>query len=374
MMKERDGEELNDLFATDNSAFDGNESEELSSSLDNDQDDEGGLFEHFRFVADMGQSPLRADKFITARVENSSRHRVQLAISAGFVRVNGKTIKANYIVKPLDTVSVEFPYKRRGLEILPEKIPLDIVYEDNDLLVINKPAGLVVHPGHGNYTGTLLNALAYYLGKGQGQEGEDERMGVLVHRIDKDTSGLLLVAKNDESQLFLAKQFADHTIEREYTALVWGNLKTEEGTITGNVARDPNDRMRFRVFEEGDKGKYAITHYKVAERFGYTTLVACRLETGRTHQIRVHMDYIGHPLFNDSRYGGDRILKGAIYAKYKQFVDNCFEVMPRQALHAKTIGFVHPTTKKRLFFESPLPLDFEKVVDKWRSYSKYSDR
>ncbi|MDD2424739.1 MAG: RluA family pseudouridine synthase [Bacteroidales bacterium] len=348
--------------------------DELESDFipESDEDNEGGMFEHFRFVADRGQSLLRVDKFITARIENTSRHRVQLAISAGFVKVNGIVTKANYCVKPLDIVTVEFPYRRRSLEIIPENIPLDIVYQDSDLMVINKPAGLVVHPGHGNYTGTLVNALAYYLGADSLRDGEDERMGVLVHRIDKDTSGLLLIAKNEYSQLFLAKQFADHTVEREYTALVWGNLDKEEGRIEGNIARDPNDRLRFKVFPEGNTGKHAVTHYKVTERFGYTTLVSCRLETGRTHQIRVHMDYIGHPLFNDSRYGGDRILKGTIYAKFRQFVDNCFSLMPRQALHARTIGFVHPSTKKRLLFESPLPQDFLSVTEKWRNYSKYS--
>jgi len=361
--KEAIPDNMNHLSSTD---------EDVPFNIQEDEDDEGGMFEHYRFVSDKGQSPLRVDKFITSRIENTSRHRVQLAISAGFVLVNGKATKANYIIKPLDTVTIEFPYRRKGFEILPENIPLDIIYEDDDLLVVNKPAGLVVHPGHGHYTGTLVNALAYHLGIGQGAQATDERMGILVHRIDKDTSGLLLVAKNDDSQLLLAKQFSEHTVEREYRALVWGNLKNDDGTITGNIARDPNDRMRFKVFPEGEQGKYAVTHYKVIERFGYTTLVSCRLETGRTHQIRVHMDHIGHPLFNDSRYGGDKIIKGTLYAKFRQFVDNCFEIMPRQALHARTLGFVHPATKKRLFFESPLPSDFQNVIEKWRVYSKYS--
>jgi 23S rRNA pseudouridine1911/1915/1917 synthase len=346
--------------------------EEIDLNDDLQDDEIEGSFEHFRFVSDKGQSQLRVDKFITGRMEKTSRHRIQLAIGAGYVLVNGKVVKANYIVKPLDVVTIELPYRRRGLEIRPENIPLDIVYEDDDLLVINKPAGLVVHPGHGHFSGTLVNALAFHLGITQEADAADERMGVLVHRIDKNTSGLLLIAKNDESQLFLAKQFFDHTIERKYVALVWGNLKESEGTITGNIARDPSDRMKFRVFPDGSQGKHAVTHYKVIERFGYTTLVECKLETGRTHQIRVHMDYIGHPLFNDDRYGGDRIVKGTFYSKYRKFVDNCFEIMPRQALHAKTLGFIHPKTKRNLFFENEIPSDFSALLEKWRIYSKAS--
>lgn len=339
---------------------------------DSDADDS---FEHYRFFSDKGQAPLRVDKFLTARMEKTSRHRVQLAIAAGYVLVNGKKVKANYIVKPLDSVTIVLPYERRAFEVKPENIPLDIPYEDNHLLLVNKPAGMVVHPGHGHFSGTLINALAHHLGITQPADATDERMGVLVHRIDKNTSGLLLVAKTDEAQLFLAKQFFDHTIERKYIALVWGNVKDDSGTITGHIGRDPNDRMKFRVFPDGDTGKHAITHYKVIERFGYTTLIECTLETGRTHQIRVHMDWIGHPLFNDERYGGDRILKGTVYSKYKKFVENCFEIIPRHALHAHTLGFIHPVTKKEMFFVNPIPKDLQYAIEKWRSFStnKFSD-
>ena len=263
------------------------------------------------------------------------------------------------------------PYRRRGMEILPEDIPLDIVYEDDDLLVVNKPAGMVVHPGHGNYNGTLINALAFHLGISQGPDAEDERMGILVHRIDKDTSGLLVVAKNDEAQLNLAKQFFEHSIERLYVAVVWGNIKEDEGTVDGAIGRDPNDRLRFKVYPEDDeRAKHAVTHYKVLERFGYVTVVQCRLETGRTHQIRVHMNHIGHPLFNDARYGGSEIRKGTIYAKYRQFIENCFELCPRQALHAKTLGFIHPRTGEMIRFDSPLPDDMTSMIEKWRAYVK----
>ena len=334
-------------------------------------DGEDSSFEHYRFISDKGQSQLRVDKFIVSRMERTSRHRVQLAIGAGYVRVNDKIVKANYIVKPNDIVTISLPYQRRVTEIHPENIPLEIPYEDDDLLIVNKPAGLVVHPGHGHFSGTLVNALAYHLGITQNTDSQDERMGILVHRIDKNTSGLLLIAKNDESQLYLAKQFFDHTIERKYIALVWGNLKEDAGTITGHIGRDPNDRLRFRVFADGSSGKHAITHYKVIERFGYTTLVECKLETGRTHQIRVHMDYLGHPLFNDDRYGGDKVLRGTLYAKYKRFVENCFEIMPRHALHAKTLGFIHPTTKKNILFENELPADFTTLIEKWRNFSQH---
>ena len=327
------------------------------------------MFEHFRFVSDKGQGLLRVDKYITEHMEQVSRHRVQLAIDAGYVRVNDKVVKANYKVKPLDVITIVMPYQRRGFEVVPENIPLDIVYEDEDLLVVNKPPGLVVHPGHGHITGTLVNALAYHLGISQGPDGEDDRMGILVHRIDKDTSGLLLVAKNEDAQMFLSRQFFYHTIERTYVALVWGNVAEDSGTIEGNIGRDPNDRMRFKVFPEGDQGKTAVTHFRVLERFGYVTLVECKLETGRTHQIRVHMNYIGHPLFNDDRYGGDRVLKGPLYTKYKQFIDNCFAIMPRQALHAKTLGFTHPRTRKEVFFDSEIPADMQALLDKWRKYA-----
>ena len=309
------------------------------------EDEEQGMFEHFRLNVDPGQTPMRIDKFMASHLEDTSRHRIQCAIKEGYVRVGEKVAKANLIVRPGDVIRFMMPYRRRGMEILPEDIPLDIVYEDDDLLVVNKPAGMVVHPGHGNYNGTLINALAFHLGISQGPDAEDERMGILVHRIDKDTSGLLVVAKNDEAQLNLAKQFYEHSIERLYVAVVWGNIKEDEGTVDGAIGRDPNDRLRFKVYPEDDeRAKHAVTHYKVLERFGYVTVVQCRLETGRTHQIRVHMNHIGHPLFNDARYGGAEIRKGTIYAKYRQFIENCFELCPRQALHAKTLGFVHPRT------------------------------
>ena len=334
-------------------------------------DEEQGLFEHFRLNVDPGQSPVRVDKFMSTHLEDTSRHRVQLAIKEGFVLVNDKVAKANLIIRPGDIIKFVMPYRRRGLEILPQEIPLDITYEDDDFLVVNKPAGMVVHPGHGHFDGTLINALSYHLGISQGPEAEDERMGILVHRIDKDTSGLLVVAKNDESQLKLAEQFFKHSIERKYIAVVWGNLPDDEGTIDANIGRDPNDRLRFRVYEEEDRGKHAVTHYRVLERFGFVTLVECRLETGRTHQIRVHMSHIGHPLFNDSRYGGSEIRKGTIYSKYSQFIRNCFEICPRQALHAKTLGFEHPSTGKWMQFDSELPQDMVQLIDRWRNYAKY---
>ena len=326
------------------------------------------MFEHFRFTVDAGQAPIRIDKYMSEHMEDTSRHRVQLAIKEGYVQVGEKTVKANYIVRPGDLIRFVMPYRRRGLEIIPQNIPLDIVYEDDDVIVINKPAGMVVHPGHGNFDGTLVNALAYHLGLREGADSEDGRMGMLVHRIDKDTSGLLLVAKNDQAQLRLAKQFYEHTTQRRYNAVVWGNIADDEGTVDATIGRDPNDRLRFRVVDDPSKGKHAVTHYRVLERFGYVTLVECRLETGRTHQIRVHMAHIGHPLFADERYGGMEIRKGTIYAKYRQFIRNCFEICPRQALHAKTLGFVHPTTGKLMQFDSALPEDMSRLLDKWRRY------
>ena len=328
------------------------------------------LFEHFRLVADKGQAPVRVDKYITTHSEDTSRHRVQLAIKAGYVRVNGVVAKANTIIRPEDLIQFVMPYERRGVEILPEDIPLDIVYEDDDLLVVNKPAGMVVHPGHGNYNGTLINALAFHLGRSQAADtpGGDERMGMLVHRIDKDTSGLLVVAKNDEAQLHLADQFFRHSIERKYIAVVWGNIAEDSGTLEGYIGRDPNDRLRFRNYDDPEKGKWAVTHFRVLERYGYITVVECQLETGRTHQIRVHMSMTGHPLFNDERYGGSEIRQGTIYAKYKQFIQNCFALCPRQALHAATLGFVHPRTGETLRFAAPLPDDIKALIEKWRSY------
>ena len=339
------------------------------------EDEQQEMFEHFRFDIDKGQTPMRVDKYLATHMEYTSRHRIQLAIKQDYIRVNDKIVKANYVVRPGDVVTFVMPYQRRGLEILPldvipQDIPLDIVYEDDDVLVLNKKAGMVVHPGHGHFSGTLVNALAHHLGISQGPDADDERMGVLVHRIDKDTSGLLVVAKNDEAQLNLAKQFFVHSIERRYVAIVWGNLKEDEGTIIGNIGRDPSDRMRFKVFPDGDYGKHAVTHYRVLERFGYVTVVECRLETGRTHQIRVHFNYIGHPLFNDERYDGSEIRKGTIYAKYRQFIENCFKILPRQALHAKTLGFVHPKTGKTVRFDSVLPEDMQALIDKWRKYAE----
>lgn len=332
--------------------------------------DDDGMFEHFRLNVDVGQTPMRVDKYMACHLEDTSRARVQNAIKNGYVLVNDKVAKANLIVRPLDVIRFVMPYERHGFEVLPENIPLDIVYEDDDVLIVNKPAGMVVHPGHGHFDGTLVNALSYHLGISQGPDAEDERMGVLVHRIDMDTSGLLVVAKNDAAQQDLARQFFVHSIERKYVAVVWGNIREDEGTIDGNIGRDPNDRLRFRVFEEEDKGKHAVTHFRVLERFGFVTVVECRLETGRTHQIRVHMSHIGHPLFGDERYGGTEIRKGTIYAKYKQFIRNCLEICPRQALHAKTLGFVHPGTGKEIRFDSQLPEDMTALIEKWRKYSQ----
>ncbi len=332
-------------------------------------DEEQEMFEHFRLEVDPGQDPIRVDKYMVAHMEKTSRHRVQCAIKEGFVQVGEKTVKANYIVRPGDVIRFVMPYRRRGVEILPQEIPLDIVYEDEDVLVLNKPAGMVVHPGHGHYESTLVNALAFHLGISQGPDGEDERMGILVHRIDKDTSGLLAVAKNDESQLNLARQFFDHSIERRYVAVVWGDMPSDCGTVDANLMRDPSDRLRFCTVDDPEKGKRAVTHWKVLERFGFVTLVECKLETGRTHQIRVHLSSIGHPIFGDDRYGGTQIRQGTIYSKYKQFIQNCFELCPRQALHAKTLGFVHPRTRKFLQFDSQIPADMAALLDKWRRYS-----
>lgn len=332
-----------------------------------EQDEVAGQFEHYRFIADPGQSFLRVDKFLSNRIEGTSRNRIQTAADAGSILVNGNPVKSNYRVKPYDEVTVVMDYPRRELKIIPENIPLDIVYEDDELLVINKPPGLVVHPGHGNYSGTLVNALAYRYKDLPLYNASDPRPG-LVHRIDKNTSGLLLVAKTEQAKLNLALQFFNKTTKRQYRALVWGNLAEEEGTIEGNIGRSLKDRQVFTVFPDGKSGKPAVTHYRVIERLGYVNLVACILETGRTHQIRVHMKHIGHPLFNDDVYGGDKILKGTTFAKYRQFVDNCFALVPRQALHAKTLGFVHPVTREEMLFDSEMPADMQQVIEKWRGY------
>ncbi len=332
-------------------------------------DGEEQRFEHYRFVADKGQSLLRIDKFLSVRIEGVSRNRIQQAAEAECILVNGSPVKSNYKVKPLDVITIVLDWPRRELVIIPEDIPIDIVYEDNTLLVVNKPAGMVVHPGHGNYTGTLVNALAHHLNVDNTMEMDDPRMG-LVHRIDKETSGLLLVAKTPEAKTILSGQFFRKETQRLYLALVWGNVAEDEGTIEGNIGRDPKDRMLMRVFPDGEQGKPAVTHYKVIERFGYVTLVQCRLETGRTHQIRVHMKHIGHTLFNDERYGGNDVIRGTRYAKYKQFVNNCFALCPRQCLHACLLGFTHPITKETLLFESDIPADMQAVIDKWRVYRR----
>jgi 23S rRNA pseudouridine1911/1915/1917 synthase len=303
------------------------------------------------------------------RIEGATRNKLQQAISAGMVLVNGKAIKANYKVKPLDEIIVYSDMHPDQTDVLPEKLPLNIVFEDDQIIIINKPAGMVVHPGSGNYTGTLLNGIAWYMKELHPGITEEmlPRFG-LVHRIDKNTSGLLVLAKTDNAMRKIAKQFFDHTVSRRYMALVWGDVEKDEGTIIAHVGRHLRFRKLFEAYPEGDHGKDAITHYKVIERFGYTTLIECILETGRTHQIRVHMKYIGHPLFNDDFYGGDKIVKGTVYSKYKQFVDNCFAICPRQALHAKTLGFIHPATDESVFFDSPLPTDMEQVIEKWRNY------
>lgn len=332
------------------------------------------LFEHHRFEVDKGQSLLRIDKYLVNTMPNISRNRIQDAADAGNILVHGKPVKSNYRVKPKDVISIVLGYPPNSYEIIPQDIPINIVYEDTDLIIVNKYPDLVVHPGFGNFDGTLLNAIAWHLKDKKDFDANDPRLG-LVHRIDKDTSGLILIAKTPDAKTNLGKQFFDKTTQRTYNALVWGNVKEDEGTITGDLARDPRDRMLFTVFPEGENplAKYAITHYKVLERLGYVTLVECKLETGRTHQIRVHMKHIGHTLFNDMRYGGNEILKGNRTAKYRQFVQNCFEICPRQALHAKTLGFIHPTTKEEMFFDSELPEDMSKLLDKWKNYYKTTD-
>ena len=325
------------------------------------------LFEHFRFEVPKGQLLLRIDKFLMNLIPNATRNKIQNAASSGDIYVNDVPVKSNYRVKPLDVVRIMLSHPPFENRVDPENIPLNIVYEDDTLLLINKPADFVVHPGHGNYTGTLVNALAYHFENLP--MNSSERPG-LVHRIDKDTTGLLVIAKTEAAMTHLAKQFEAKTTEREYIALVWGTIKEDEGTIEGNIARHVKDRMQMAVFEDPTIGKPAVTHYKVLERFGYVTLVSCILETGRTHQIRVHMKHLGHPLFNDARYGGDLILKGTTFTKYKQFIDNCFKVLPRQALHAKTLGFVHPTTGEMMRFDTELPQDMQDCIEKWRNYSK----
>lgn len=330
------------------------------------------LYEHFRFEADKGQAPLRIDKFLNNKLEGTSRNRIQSAAEAGSILVNGAPVKSNYKVKPMDVVSIVLPHPPRKLELIPQDIPINIVYEDDQLLVIDKEPGMVVHPGHGNYTGTLVNALMHHLKDNPMFKTGEERPG-LVHRIDKNTSGLLVVAKTEPAMSHLAMQFFNKTSKRTYNALVWGEPPENEGTITGHMGRNPKDRKKMTVFPDGDQGKHAVTHYRILERLGYVTLVECRLETGRTHQIRVHFQYIKHPLFNDNEYGGDQILRGTTFTKYKQFVNNCFIILPRQALHARSLGFIHPKTKKEMLFESELPADMTEVIEKWRRYTSSRD-
>jgi len=353
---------------------DNNFLEEIELDDENEILEEQELFEHFRFIVDKGQAMVRIDKHLVNCMSNTSRNRIQDAADAGNILVNGKAVKSNYRIKPADVITIVLAYPPSEFTIIPQDIPINIVYEDNDILLINKQPGLVVHPGFGNFDGTLLNAVAWHLKDNPGFDANDSRIG-LVHRIDKDTSGLLLIAKTEMAKTNLGKQFFDKTTQRRYQALVWGNVKQDEGTIVGALARDPRDRMLFTVFPEGENpaAKHAVTHYKVLERMAYVTLVECRLETGRTHQIRVHMKHIGHTLFNDERYGGNDILKGTTAAKYKQFVKNCFEICPRQALHAKTLGFVHPRTGEQMFFESELLDDMSQLIEKWRNYAKFLD-
>jgi 23S rRNA pseudouridine1911/1915/1917 synthase len=344
--------------------------EDTNQNLDEQNDDE--LYEHYAFTAEKGQTPLRIDKYLMNFIENATRNKIQAAAKNGSIYVNDIPVKSNYKVKPFDKIRVLFEHPPYEYLLTPEDIPLNIVYEDDDLLVVNKEAGMVVHPGHGNYSGTLINALIYHF---ENLPNNSSNRPGLVHRIDKDTSGLLVIAKTEAAMANLSKQFFNKTSKREYIAIVWGNVEEEEGTIEGNIGRHPKNRLQNTVYlgDDEEKGKPAVTHYKVLERLGYVTLVSCKLETGRTHQIRVHMKHIGHTLFNDARYGGEKILKGTTFTKYKQFVDNCFKILPRQALHAKTLGFEHPTTGKLMSFDSEVPQDIQTCIEKWRHYSKHKE-
>jgi 23S rRNA pseudouridine1911/1915/1917 synthase len=333
------------------------------------QEESNDLFEHYRFVVDPGQSQLRIDKFLMLRIENASRNKIQNAIKAGSVLVDKKTIKSSYKVRPGDVITIVMEHPRREVEIIAQNIPIDIVYEDKDIMVINKKPGMVVHPGHANYDGTLLNAIAWHL-QNVSSTPNAEGQAYLVHRIDKDTSGLILAAKTELAQSKLGYQFFHHTTKRQYQALVWGDFDEDSGSIEGHIGRDLKDRRRMFVYPDGEYGKEARTHYKVLHRFGYITLMECQLETGRTHQIRAHFKHVRHPLFNDATYGGNSILKGTTFSKYKQFVNNCFQIMPRQALHAKSLGFVHPSTDEEMFFDSKLPEDMQAVIEKWEIYTQ----
>ncbi|WP_066628126.1 RluA family pseudouridine synthase [Labilibacter marinus] len=343
------------------------EEKDLREEVEGLEEEQNEMYEHFRFVTDAGQKQLRIDKFLVNRMENASRNKIQEAASAGNILVDGVAVKANYKIKANETITIVMEYPRREIEIIPEDIPINIHYEDDYLLVINKDPGMVVHPGHGNYSGTLVNALAHHLKGLPLFNAEDPRPG-LVHRIDKDTSGLLVVAKTEQAKSHLARQFFDKTTERKYIALVWGDVQEDEGTVTGHIGRSLKNRLQMSVFPDGEFGKHAVTHYKVIERLGYVTMVQCVLETGRTHQIRAHMKYIGHTLFNDARYGGNEILKGTTFTKYKQFVQNCFKMLPRQALHAKSLGFIHPHTGEKMSFTTELPKDMTDTIEKWKGY------
>lgn len=346
-----------------------NEAEDLDElQEEGEQEQTQEMFEHYRFEADKGQELLRIDKFLMVRLPNASRSKIQEAAEAGNILVNEKPVKSNYRVKPKDIISVVMAYPKREIEIIPEDIPLNIVYEDDDLMIINKKPGMVVHPSYGHYTGTLVNALAWHL-KGNPLFKENDPRPGLVHRIDKDTSGLLVIAKTEHAKTHLALQFFNKTSNRKYVAVCWGNLEEETGTITGNIGRNLTNRKIMHTFPDGEHGKHAVTHYRVLERLGYVNLVECILETGRTHQIRAHFKYIKHPLFNDPEYGGNEILKGTTFTKYKQFVNNCFDICPRQALHAKTLGFEHPRTGERMSFDSEIPDDMQQLIEKWRNYT-----
>lgn len=372
----RDGcpDGLREIFEADMTAeFDDPEGVFLEDDGEEELDAAGEKFEHYRIAADSGQTLLRVDKFLMTRLPNASRTKIQEAAEAGNVLVNGKAVKASYKVKPKDVVSLLMAYPRREIEIVPENIPLHIVYEDAELMVVNKPAGMVVHPSYGHYSGTLVNALAWHLKGNPLFAAADPRPG-LVHRIDKDTSGLLVIAKTERAKTHLGLQFFNKTSDRKYVAVCWGNLESDAGTIAGHIGRNLTNRKVMDCFPDGSHGKHAVTHYRVIERLGYVNVVECRLETGRTHQIRAHFKHVGHPLFNDAEYGGDRILKGTTFSKYRQFVSHCFEICPRQALHAKTLGFEHPVTGRRLSFDSGLPPDLSRLIEKWRAYTENRDR
>ena len=343
-------------------------SEEKISEEQEEQNDREELYEHHKIIADKGQEVLRIDKFLLDRLPNTSRNKIQTAAKNGTIRVGGKPVKSNYKVKPNDEISIVLPYPVREIELIPQDIPLDIHYEDDTVIVVNKPSNMVVHPGYGNYSGTLVNALVYHIDQLPSKPNDYYGRPGLVHRLDKHTTGLMVIAKTEHALTHLAKQFYDRTTERRYNALVWGDVTEDEGTITGNIGRSLKNRKVMTVFPDEDYGKHAVTHYKVLKRFGYVTLVECRLETGRTHQIRAHMKYIGHPLFNDLEYGGDKILKGTTFTKYKQFVQNSFELLDGQALHAKTLGFEHPKTKEYMRFDSELPDGFSTVLERWNNY------